>query len=387
MSQGYANRSFAPFAMTTAPGFPRLADRSFSRFHMLAADPLFMSFPKDTSQFADGRRRIIGHVNDGAIIENTSFEDLPGPLFSDVNTTNLDAQTNIAIYLENVDNVIIRNNDFRHVSEPIFAKSCDNLRVEFQRYENCGYPNHRAFATAGFDRHFGNFLQLDDCQGTILDVVKGRYSDGEDMISHFQSGASVMTNYHHEGGSSITRPTTDATDAIVPGWLGIGSWGGFSTGACTPCVAAFNSCAIASTGMIFGDQPAGAGGDASNIILINSGRVPVHITGGENNAYDKVIVYNGEYTAGMGARVGDHMDHSHAEAVSIFNASPPDPCSGHSVTNSRTWYDKCDGTENPSAFCSGCGTCDFTGTVFGDVTLDIDDWRIASMDTYDIPVV
>ncbi len=356
--------------------------------------PPFMSFPKDTSQFSDGRLRF-DNVNNFTITD-TSFTTLVDPTqgtltdSSDITSGVLGRQTNIAIVLLNCDDVTIRRCDFRRVSEPIFAFNCDRLVVEDCRFENILGPNHRGFGSGA--GHYGNFLQLDNCDSTIVRDVKGRYGDCEDVISHFRSGGSLIQRFQFEGASSITRSTTDATDAIVPGWLANGGWPGFvNPGATTSdgpihCPVGFGDNVIASTGMIFGDQSPSNGSLCEDSIFINSGRVPLHVTGGVDNLYDNCIVYSGKYTTGMGSRVGDGMDQNHAEPVSIFNAQPAEPCSGHKVTNSRTWYDKCDGSTNPSAFCSGCGSCDFTGTVFGDVTLDIDDWRVDLSD-YVIPVV
>jgi len=339
-------------------------------------DPPFMSYPSSS---------ILKFTNtNNFVIENLSFENIPGPNMSDVSTGSLSARTNIAIELRNCDNVTIRRCDFRRVSEPVWAFDCDNLIIEECRYENILGPNHRAFGNSA--GNYGNFAQFDNCNAPTVRDVKGRYGDFEDIISHFRSPNATVERFHHEGASSVTRTTSDGTPAIVPGWFAAGSWGGFQNGVCTPCNAGvFNACAIASTGVIFGDLGPAGNSVCRDSILLNAGRVPMHITGGANTGFDNCIGISTTYTSGMGGRTGQAMDQSHAQGASAFNAGGAGVCSSIFFTRVRNWYLRCDGATSHFWSGAGCGTNNTTGSTFGDATLDIDDWRV-DLSTLTVPM-
>jgi hypothetical protein len=293
----------------------------------------FMSYPNQATT-------IDWNGVNNATIEYLSFEDMvrPNPR---------------PIRLQNCDNITIRRIDTRGCTMGlVYALNCTNLTIEYIRAENIAWEFRNDIllwveadkGTPGYFKNENdcNLYQLDTCQGVYSHHIKGRYGNTEDVFSHYANTDVLMENVHWEGG-----------------------WGPVGSASAQPSSDGRGSCVWTSesgTGAIMGDN-AGTDITVKDSTFLNAGQVPLQIAGGSNCSYDNCVSYGQGYT-----------DQPWNTGATTWNGSPP--MTGHSYLNCRVWYQKGDGTPNHNWWDPSADTPTLVNNVFGDATLDIEDYRV-----------
>lgn len=276
----------------------------------------FMSYPLSSPIVLDN---VHGSPGSPYVIEEKSFQNLAYP--------------QRPITLSNCSYITVRRIDSRRCSMGVlYAINCNNLVIDHCRAENITGPNERP---GGENR--ANMYQLNDC--TVFDCswFKVRYGDNEDWFSHFNSDTGTLSNFEIEGAITTNQPTSDGGPSIP--WR-----------------------STSGTGAIMGDG-GGFGVTVSDGSMIEPGQVGIAIAGGYDCTFDNVVVIGTSNTAEGELNTAGY----------VWDQYPEEPgCYGHAVTNCRTWF------ANGGHFWDGatCGAINFSGSVFGDGTLDVNDFRV-----------
>jgi len=291
----------------------------------------FMDFPLSSPIVLNG-------VNNQTI-ENLSFEGV----------RRADGQP---IHLINCDNIIIQNIDTRDCTMGlVYAEFSSNITVQDCRVENVG----REFDFPGWiDSGQGddlyqnendlNFLQFNNVEGFTIRRCKGRYGNTEDVFSVFNSSNGTIDDVHWEGAIIGNEPTSDGASAV--------RWRSHS-----------------GTGALIGDGGDAVNVTASNSTFLNPGQVGIAIAGGVN------MEWNNSVAISEGASNVSEFDEKPSGeniATYIINFYLPDVCTDSRILDCRTFFDNGDNFfENGT-----CSPFSTAGTVFGDATLDPEDYRV-----------
>ncbi|HEX7099346.1 MAG TPA: right-handed parallel beta-helix repeat-containing protein [Acidimicrobiia bacterium] len=272
----------------------------------------FMSYESSGPIILDGES--------GVTIEGYSFDNLTWP--------------DRPITLMNCSDITIRYCDSRRCSMGIvYAVNCHDITVEYCRVENITGPYERTGANRA------NFYQFNNVDGFYCHHLKGRYGDTEDVFSHYASKNGVLEDVAWEGAVDYDQPTSDGSPSIP--WR-----------------------SPSGTGAICGD-----GGGANVIIrratFLNPGQVGLAIAGGTNCGFEDCVVVSTQWPvtrpSGGSGNVGAY----------VWNQYPYG-CSGHHLTGCRVRF------HNGNHWWNGgnCGAIDRSGSVFGDLTLNPEDYRV-----------
>lgn len=220
------------------------------------------------------------------VIENWTFRDLGAGVE--------------AIHLDNCRRVTIRDNDFSRVAQAITAVGSEDIRVEWNRFEDILGPHQRS------GQHRANFVQFDKVRGGYIGHNKGRGGDTEDVVSiHDSSGTPEVPLYIEDNHFEGTDWTSESGSGIA---LGDGG----------------SSYAV-----------------ARNNILLNPGQVGIFIAGGTGNAILDNVVY------------GEQRERSNV-GIYVWNQTDAG-CADHEVRGNRVRWFRADGQMNPVWDAETCG--------------------------------
>jgi len=224
------------------------------------------------------------------VIEGKTFRNMP---WQGAGTNN----AHVAVELHGCSDMLIRACDFISVAEAVYLYDCEDITIEWARFDGILGPNRRD----GDNK--GNFVQANGCSRIIVRQNKGKGGDTEDVISVFASSDCVIED--------------NAID--LSGWL-----------------------SDSGSGIALGDG-SGSRNIARRNKLLNPGQVGIFIAGGQGSTIEDNVIYSDGKQAGGSGDVGVYVWDQYNSA-----------CQGHTVQRNKVDWKKNSGAK--SGFWNG-GNC------------------------------
>lgn len=273
-----------------------------------AGDPWATPFG---SRPASGPISLSGAACQGVTISNKTIRDLAYP--------------SKAIRLEGCNGVVIEQIDFVNVSEGVYAVNSSNITVRDSRYLNITGPVTKDASGRRTTTNAGNFVQLNNVNGALVQRNKGKCGDTEDIVSFTGSTKNATADGNH--------------------------FEGFAT-ASSGCLAWQSN---SGSGIAVADGSA-QNNVARNNIVVNPGQVGIFISGGTGGRIDNSIIVGERnalsnrpsYIAGA-AGCNDEASGNRAYWIDKTGALQPlyDPGDGCTITqSSNNWTDTTLNIEN-----------------------------------------
>lgn len=256
------------------------------------------------------------------------------------------------ISLNGCDNITIRRIDTRGCTMGlVYAVNSSNITVEYCRSENINEEyDHPGWSLPPSDPNYYhnmndmNFFQFNACNVINVRDCKVRYGNTEDVMSLFASSNATIERVQIEGATLGNEPTSDG--AVAQRWRS-------------------NS----GTGAISGDGGGSTNNKYIDCTFLNVGQVGIAIAGGTYQYFENCVSYSerASNVSEFHEKAGDEN-----QAAYIYNQYGP-PAEYSFMRNCRTLFASTgynfwtDGSLQPQ---------DLTGSVFGDGSLNPEDYRV-----------